>query len=114
MQMQIQNKLAPLIPVSLGQKTVFDTFSRHSLVMTNVPGPSEEILFAGKTVKSVQLFFDNMLTQIDVISYAGQVYGNIIYDEAQLPNFDGFGQRYVAALVELANRLKIDVPAEVK
>ena len=114
MQMQIQNKLAPLIPVSLGQQTVFDTFSRHSLVMTNVPGPSEEILFAGKTVKSVQLFFDNMLTQIDVISYAGQVYGNIIYDEEQLPSFDGFGQRYVAALVALANRLKIDVPAEVK
>lgn len=114
MQMQIQNKLAPLIPVSLGQKTVFDTFSRHSLVMTNVPGPSEEILFAGKTVKSVQIFFDNMLTQIDVISYAGQVYGNIIYDEAQLPNFKGFGQRYVAALVELANRLKIDIPSEVK
>jgi hypothetical protein len=55
-----------------------------------------------------------MLTQIDVISYAGQVYGNIIYDKAQLPKFEGFGRLYVAALVELANRLNIDVPTEVK
>lgn len=113
MQLQIQNNLGPCIPVSMGQQTVFDTFSRHSLVLTNVAGPSDKILFAGKKVKSVQLFFDNLLTQVDLISYAGQVYGNIIFDADQLPNSEIFGQLYAKALVELAKRLGIAVPPEV-
>jgi len=114
MQLKIQNNLGPRIPVRLGQQTVFDTFSRHSLVLTNVPGPQGRVLFAGKRVKAVQLFFDNLLTQVDLISYAGGVYGNIILDEEQLPNSEVFGQLYVGALVELAKVLDVDVPPEVK
>lgn len=114
MQLTIQNNLGPYVPVSIGQQTVFDTFSRHSLVLTNVPGPTDKVLFAGKKVKAVQLFFDNLLTQVDLMSYAGQVYGNIIFDADQLPDSKIFGQLYVEALVELADRLNVTVPAEVK
>ena len=114
MQLQVQNHVAPIIPDSVGQQTVFDTFSRHSLVLTNVPGPTDKVLFAGKKVKSVQLFFDNLLTQVDLMSYAGQVYGNIVFDADQLPDSELFGRFYVAALVELAKRLGVDIPSEVK
>mmetsp|Transcript_11093 Transcript_11093/g.24052 ORF Transcript_11093/g.24052 Transcript_11093/m.24052 type:complete len:530 (+) Transcript_11093:73-1662(+) len=113
MQLQVQNNLGPYIPVSVGQQTVFDTFSRHSLVLTNVPGPSNKVLFAGKKVKSVQLFFDNLLTQVDLISYAGEVYGNMVFDADQLPNSEVFGQLYLAALVKLAKSLDVKVPPEV-
>ena len=115
MQLKVQNKFpGPYVPTSLGQQTVFDTFSRHSLVLTNVPGPSKKCLFAGKLVESVQLFFDNFLTQVDLISYAGQVYGNIVLDADELPNSEIFGRLYIGALMELANTLNVDVPAEVK
>ena len=114
MQLTVQNKLGPYIPNSVGQQTVFDTFSRHSLVLTNVPGPSNKCLFAGKLAKSVQLFFDNLLTQVDLISYAGNVYGNIIFDADELPNSDIFGRLYAGALVDLADTFNVDVPAEVK
>ena len=115
MQLKVQNKFpGPYVPTSLGQQTVFDTFSRHSLVLTNVPGPSKKCLFAGKLVESVQLFFDNLLTQVDLISYAGQVYGNMVLDADELPNSEIFGRLYIGALMELANTLNVDVPAEVK
>ena len=114
MQLKIQNGLGPYIPVSVGQQTVFDTFSRHSLVLTNVPGPSDKVLFAGKKVMGVQLFFDNLLTQVDLISYAGKVYGNIIFDAEELPNSKIFGTLYVNALVELAQRLNVNVPPELE
>jgi hypothetical protein len=114
MQLTIQNKVAPYIPVSVGQQTVFDTFSRHSLVLTNVPGPSKRCLFAGAVVKSVQLFFDNLLTQVDLMSYAGNVYGNMIFDADELTNPESFKRFYVEALIEIANRLNVDVPADVK
>ncbi len=113
-QLQIQNELGPYVPYSVGKQTVFDIFSRHSLVLTNVPGPSRNTLFAGKTVKRVQLFFDNLLTQVDLISYAGQVFGNIIFDADQLPNFEIFGRLYAKALAELAERLKVEVPPEIR
>lgn len=113
MQLKIQNVLGPFIPLSVGQKTVFDTFSRHSLVLTNVPGPVETVCFAGKRVDSVQLFFDNLLTQVNLMSYSGQVYGNIIVDADELLHSERFGQMYAQALVELARRLNVDVPGEV-
>lgn len=71
-------------------------------------------MFAGKPAKSVQLFFDNLLTQVDLLSYAGQVYGNMIFDADQLPDSNLFGRLYAGALVELANRLSIAVPPEVQ
>lgn len=114
MQLSIQNKLGPYVPVSMGQQTVFDTFSRHSLVLTNVPGPTERVLFAGRRVRGVQLFFDNLLTQVDLISYAGRIYGNIIFDADQLPDSGAFGELYAAALVELAKRLDVDIPSDLK
>ncbi|KAL7540093.1 hypothetical protein ACHAWF_006590 [Thalassiosira exigua] len=114
MQLTIQNNLGPYLPMTVGQQTVFDTFSRHSLVLTNVPGPTEPCLFAGKKVGGVQLFFDNLLTQVDLISYAGMVYGNIVFDADQLPDSEAFGKLYVAALVALGERLGVDVPSQVK
>ena len=114
MQLKVQNGLGPKLPVSVGQKTCFDTFSRHSLVLTNVPGPIEPVLFAGKPVTGLQLFFDNLVTQVDIISYAGQVYGNMVFDGDELPEVEGFGRMYAGALVALAGRLDVDVPAEVK
>lgn len=112
MQLAIQNSLGPFIPLFIGQQTVFDTFSRHSLVLTNVPGPPEECRFAGARVKSVQLFFDNLLTQVDLISYSGNVYGNIIYDANELPGADVFGKLYIEGLVELAREFEVELPPE--
>ena len=114
MQLKVQNNLGPYVPTSAGQQTVFDTFSRHSLVLTNVPGPSKKCLFAGKPAKSVQLFFDNLLTQVHLMSYAGQVYGNMIFDAEQLPDSNIFGRLYANALVALATRLAVTVPPEVQ
>ena len=114
MQLKVQNNLGPYVPTSAGQQTVYDTFSRHSLVLTNVPGPSKKCLFAGKPAKSVQLFFDNLLTQVDLMSYAGQIYGNMIFDAEQLPDSIIFGRLYAKALVELAKRFDVIVPPEVQ
>lgn len=112
MQLKIQNGIAPLLPRTLSRQTVFDVFSRHSLVLTNVPGPEEKCLFAGKAVEGVQLFFNNLMNQVDLLSYAGQVYGNIIYDPEALPDFEDFGRYYAQALLKLSERLKVKPPAE--
>jgi hypothetical protein len=114
MQLQIQNIIPPLLPVKVARQTVMDVFSRHSLVLTNVPGPTHKCRLAGQVVESVQLFFENLLNQVDLVSYAGTVYGNIVYDPDALPEFQNFGLFYARALVTLAEHYQVPIPADVQ
>lgn len=111
-QLAIQNTIPPLLPKSVARQAVMDVFSRHSLVLTNVPGPDQTCVLAGKTVTGVQLFFNNILTQVDIVSYAGQVFGNIVYDPEALPEFQDFGRHYARALLLLAERLQVKPPVD--
>jgi len=114
MQLKIQNSLVKHLPRSIARQTCFDVFSRHSLVLTNVPGPAHKCRLAGKTVEKVHLFFNNILSQVNLISYSGMVYGNIIYDADALPELaPGFGLSYALALVDLAKAFEVEVPKEI-
>jgi diacylglycerol O-acyltransferase / wax synthase len=110
MQLLIQNTIAPLLPRRVARQTVMDIMSRHSFVLTNVPGHGEICLMAGKPVSAVQVFFNNLLTQVDIVSYAGNVYGNVVYDPNALSDFQTFGLLYAKALILLAERLGVQPP----
>ena len=110
MQLCIQNLIVPFLPRTIARQAVMDVFSRHSLVLTNVPGHDDICELAGKAVTGVQLFFSNLLTQIDILSYANNVFGNIVYDPNTLPNFEHFGVLYAKALVKIAEELNIQPP----
>jgi diacylglycerol O-acyltransferase len=111
-QLWIQNTLPPLLPVSMARQTVYDVFSRHSLVLTNVPGPDRPCLIAGKVGTSVQMFLSNLLPQISFLSYGGQIIGNMVMDPNELPESNRIPELYAAALVQLAERLELPVPLE--
>ena len=113
MQLTIQNHVLKHLPRSFNRQACQDVFSRHSLVLTNVPGPPQKCRLAGKLVDKVQLFFSNILTQVDLISYGGMVYGNMIYDDAAIPNCQDFGSSYASALVDLARAYNVEVPTDV-
>lgn len=115
MQLLIQNYIAKWLPTWLGRQAVLDVFCRHSLVLTNVPGPRQPCCLAGHAVEAVQLFFENILTQVSVLSYAGQITGNMVYDTAAMPTGiaeGSFAASYVRALVHLAQHYQVAVPAE--
>lgn len=111
-QLWIQNTLPPLLPLSLARQTVYDVFSRHSLVLTNVPGPDRPCLIAGKVAVAVQMYLSNLLPQISFMSYAGQIMGNMVMDPDELPDSDSIADFYAAALVQLAERLDVATPLE--
>jgi hypothetical protein len=110
MQLSIQNLIVPLLPRTIARQAVMDVFSRHSLVLTNVPGHDDICELARKDVTGVQLFFSNLLTQINIISYANNIHGNIVYDPVTLPNFESFGILYSQALVRIAEELNVPPP----
>lgn len=114
-QLWMQNNIVSKLPVFLAQKTADDIFDRHSLVLTNVPGPEQSCWFAGKQVTEVQLLFPNVIPQVDLLSYAGSIYGNIIYDPQQfLINGEQLVTSYVKALVTMGERTDVNAPKELQ
>ena len=112
-QMLIQDYLIPLLPVAVSRQTVFDTFARHSLVFTNIPGPAKPVLFAGKEVTEMQMFYGNLVSQVSVMSYRGLIFGNFCLDSEAIPNSQSLSRLYTNSFVQLAKRLHVTVPASV-
>jgi WS/DGAT C-terminal domain/Wax ester synthase-like Acyl-CoA acyltransferase domain len=111
--MWIQNTIAPWLPLFMTRQTLYDTFCRHSLVFSNVPGPSVKCILAGKVVTGVQMFYPNLLPQVGMLSYAGYIHGNIIIMDKEIratlvPKPERLSKFYAAALLDLGKRLLVN------
>jgi hypothetical protein len=80
-QMWVQSYLLPLLPSFLVQQTTLDLFSRHSVVFSNLPGPSDQLFLCGKRLQAVQVVFPNILPQVLIISYGGEVFFSMSVDD---------------------------------
>jgi len=62
-------------------QTIYDFMSKHSMVFTNVPGPTKPVtLFRGKTVLSMTFAVSNLVNQVSVMSYAGEMGLSLVVD----------------------------------
>jgi len=111
-QLKVQEGAANL-PVSLSRKTVFDIFQRHSIIFSNVPGPDKQVLFGGEKVTGTQMFFNNLLPQVGILSYNGKVFMNMNMDTEAIPGGEKIADYFAQELVALATALNVAVPAEV-
>lgn len=115
MQWKVQESLVPKLPLSIGQQTVYDTFVRHSMVYSNVPGPSHACLLAGKfKAVGVQMIFANMIPQVGILSYNDQVFMNMVLDPSEVVNCDSLPFFMSRALVSLGEDFGVDIPLHIK
>lgn len=110
MQLSIQETIPPILPLNLARQTVFDTFSRHSVVFSNVPGPSYPCLFAKKPALGCQMFFNNIIPQVGILSYNNQVFTNIILDPEAFPSGEKLSEFFKEALIEIAKESNVNIP----
>jgi len=107
---QIQEIIGPKLPSKLSKQTVFASFCRHSLVFSNVPGPDRQIIFAGKKVAGCQMLFNNLIPQVGILSYFGQVFMNMIIDPDVVVESHMIPIFYCRALCDLAKKYNVDIP----
>lgn len=109
-----QNYIAPHLPIPQARHQVADLMSRHSTVFSNVPGPPFSCKLAGKEVTGAQMVFSNLVPQIGLLSYRGNVYGNFCMEE--MKDSHRLPILMSRALVTLAERLHVDtdVPASLR
>jgi len=109
-QLFIQNTVLPWLPASLSQQTCVDIFSRHSCVFTNVPGPDEAILFAGIQVTGIQMVFPNLLSQVSMLSYDGNLISNCVVDPQVVKHPSQLRKGFVDELAAMATALEVPLP----
>ena len=109
-QLAIQESVAPRLPLSLGRKTVFDLFVRHSAVFSNVPGPTVPVLFGGREVKGVQMYFNNLIPQVGILSYCGKVFMNVNADACAMPGAEALPKHFADEISDLATKLGVETP----
>ena len=114
-QWKVQESLPSKLPVSIGRKTVYDTFVRHSIIFSNVPGPSHTCLLAGK-FKAVgcQMFFCNLIPQVGILSYNDKVFINMVLDPNEIIGCENIPFFMSRALTIMARDLNVDVPQEIR
>eukprot|EP00743_Colponemidia_sp_Colp-15_P003197 GILK01003454.1.p1 GENE.GILK01003454.1~~GILK01003454.1.p1 ORF type:complete len:501 (-),score=63.44 GILK01003454.1:169-1671(-) len=72
-QYKIQELASAILPFELQGQTALDIMLKHSVVFTNVPGPTSTIYFAGRPVESICVFLGNVIPQISAFSYNGKL-----------------------------------------
>jgi len=106
-QLFLQNWILAYAPTFLTKKLAFDIFTRHSIVFSNLPGPSNEIKICGQTVLGVQIIFPNLIPQVIILSYNGGVFLNMCID-ANSVDVDLLPKLFLEEAMDLATSLGIN------
>jgi hypothetical protein len=107
-QLWIQNNILSKVPAFLCRQIAFDCFSRHSIIFSNVPGPSYPLTFCNETILGLQAIFPNLLNQSIIISYNEDVYFNLCVNPEIIDESDKLKEFYLEELIELAKSYNID------
>jgi hypothetical protein len=87
-----------IAPQGVLRKAAAETFSKHSMLVTNVPWTSKPTTVprvGGEIVKEVQMVFPNLIPQVSIISYNGMVFASIVADPALFPRPEEFCRIWV-------------------
>jgi hypothetical protein len=109
------------LPRPISRDQTINLFARHSMVLSNVPGPPEPVSFANHEIQSVQMIHMNIIPQLSFLSYRGMIFGNAIVgiedseEEARTRRLRERLPLHVSnALVMLASKLQVtDIPESI-
>lgn len=106
----VQHYMLGSMPMAVVRKTNTDLFNKHSLVLSNVPGPQREVHVCSHKVQHMYFLFANLLPQVDVFTYAGVVYVNMLLDPEIVPEAHSLATYWREEMEELAESLNVDLP----
>ena len=88
-------------------------YYRHSVTVTNVPGPQEAVMIAKEQVKSCMVYVTHLHPILSMVSYDGQINITLTLDESAISDPHFFQSYYMKALALLSTELEIDAPASI-
>jgi diacylglycerol O-acyltransferase len=107
-QLWLQNNIVSRMPQFMQRQVAYDVFSRHSLVFSNLPGPAEHLTFADEKLLGMHCIFPNLLPQVIIISYAGDVFFALNVDPDVIDTKEDLPKLFLEEVEELAKAFKVD------
>lgn len=104
----LQAKLMTHLPLFINRQIAHDVFCRHTMVFSNVPGPSETLTCCGEEINGIHAFFPNYIPQVIIVSYANKVYYSLNVDPDIVTNGEALGKAYLAEIIELAKNVGVN------
>lgn len=93
---------ANLLGPAFQSQTIYDVMSKHTMVFTNVPGPTKAItLFNGKKVQAMTFAVSNLINQVSVMSYDGAMGFSLVVDPEKTVDSYLVGEYFADELKEL-------------
>mmetsp|Transcript_11553 Transcript_11553/g.30891 ORF Transcript_11553/g.30891 Transcript_11553/m.30891 type:complete len:466 (+) Transcript_11553:96-1493(+) len=80
--------LTAIAPSSVLAKAAGETWSKHTLCVTNVPSTTVEMTWpadGGQPVRAINAVIANVMPQVSLLSYNGRVYASLVADPALFP-----------------------------
>ena len=96
------------------RKLAYKVTSKHSLIVTNVPGPHNKIHLCNKPVSTCRATAFQMDPVITILSYDSQINITLVADSNFIPNLDCFSKFFIKALVKLGDEMNISSPIQLK
>jgi hypothetical protein len=100
------NCISGTAPSSVLKKAAGEEWSKHTLLVTNVPATKVKATFPaedGQEIAAIHCAISNVMSQVSVISYNGFVYSSLVADPALFPSVGSFGQMFLQEFDVLAN-----------
>ena len=99
------NEVVAAAGPNVQRQIVFDYMSRHSMVFTNVPGPTEPIRFMNHRVRDIIFACSNIVNQVSVLSYAGSLRLTLVVDPDVTPKASIIGNLFKKEIEAMRSEL---------
>jgi hypothetical protein len=107
-QFWLMNNILCHSPLFFIHDTAQKTFTRHSIVFSNVPGPQEALYLCGEEAIGIQAIFPNIIAQTIIVSYNGAICGNLVVDSTVVKDRELLKETYLEELKELGAAYGVD------
>ena len=104
------NSFLPYLPLEICRKIILQIFSKHTVVITNVPGPEKQVFIANKPVSTCRFTANSLFSVISILSYNGQITITLNIDDHAIPNAHLLPKFFLNALVDLGKEFNVDIP----
>lgn len=92
----LTNFVQSVAPRAVLKKLASETFSKHSLLVTNVPNATVpvEVPAGGEVMREIHMVFPNLIPQVSILTYNGFVNANLVADPALFPSGEILGRMF--------------------
>jgi len=97
--------LAGVAPAMILRKAAGELWSKHTVLVTNVPATTIPVTCpaeGGEVVQGFQVPIPNVMSQVSLVSYNGFIFGNLVADPDLFPDPAALGRYWLAEFDALA------------